>query len=67
MSAEDLLATSMLIMLGLAFATLLTILVSLARNAGKKDELEDLIDELEEDEDETSGRWEKDPDWWKKH
>ena len=76
MSAEDTLAVCMLVILALAGVTLMTILFSLIKNAGKKDELEDLLSEEEETyedpvkepagEDEGAAQpWEKDSDWWK--
>lgn len=76
MSAEDTLAICMLVILAVAAATLLTILISMVRNAGKEDEIEKLMREDEEDSsdkkeerapaDEGEGRepWEKDSDWW---
>lgn len=75
MSSEDALAVSMLVILAIAGTTLLTILYSLVKNAGKKDELEDLLadedavfEDLEEPakgKDEPRQPWEKDGDWWK--
>jgi len=66
----------MLVILAIAGTTLTTILYSLMKNAGKKDELEDLLaDEGEEEgegweepvkgEDKPRQPWEKDGDWWK--
>lgn len=70
----------MLVILVVAGATLMTILFSLMRNAGKKDELAELLDEGKEDSpkgsrgepaggeragEETRQPWEKDSDWWK--
>ena len=76
MSAEDTLAVCMLIVLLISAGTLLTILFSMMRNAGRKDELADLLKDDEastEPEiepvgpDEESGQlpWEKDADWWR--
>ncbi len=75
MSSEDALAVSMLVILGIAGTTLLTILYSLVKNAGKKDELEELLAEnepaFEDLEEPAKGKdkprqpWEKDGDWWK--
>ena len=76
MSAEDTLAVCMLFVLLISAATLLTILFSMMRNAGRKDELADLLKDDEastEPEiepvgpDEESGQlpWEKDADWWR--
>lgn len=67
----------MLVILGLSGVTLMTILLSLFRNAGKKDELEELLAEEPEPEDEPEPEivggdgeekqpWEKDADWWQK-
>lgn len=74
MSAEDSLAICMLGILTLAGATVATIFFSLMRNAGKKDELEELLTEKEPvypDGKKTKKPgnrplgWEKDADWWK--
>jgi hypothetical protein len=76
MSAEDTLAVFMLFVLLISAGTLLTILFSMMRNAGRKDELADLLKDDEastEPEiepvgpDEESGQlpWEKDADWWR--
>lgn len=65
----------MLVILGIAGVTLMTILLSLFKNAGKKDELEELLREEpdlpDEPEAEPAGGeagsrqpWEKDADWW---
>ena len=73
MSAADALAVSMLVMLTLAFVTLLTIFYSLKKNAGKTDEIEELMAEIDEPEKAPSRKpaprqaWEKDADWWKKN
>ncbi len=77
MSAEDSLAVSMLVILAIAGATLMTIFFSLLRNAGKKDELEELLREEPEVSDDPEAEpaggepesrqpWEKDADWWRK-
>jgi len=77
MSAEDSLAVSMLVILVIAGGTLMTIFYSLLRNAGKEDELEELLKEEPETpnepesepaggEVETAQPWEKDADWWQK-
>ncbi len=77
MSPEDTLAVSMLVILAFAAGALMTILISMIRNAGKRDELEELM--REEDDEEPTGEttsakgskdkdrkdWEKDGDWWK--
>jgi hypothetical protein len=66
----------MLFVLLISAGTLLTILFSMMRNAGRKDELADLLKDDEastEPEiepvgpDEESGQlpWEKDADWWR--
>ena len=47
MSAEDKLAVCMLLVLLIAAGTLTTILVSLMRNAGRKDELAELLKDEE--------------------
>lgn len=76
MSAEDTLAVCMLFVLLISAGTLLTILFSMMRNAGRKDELADLLKDDEastEPEiepvgpDEEAGQlpWEKDADWWR--
>ncbi len=76
MSAEDTLAVCMLFVLLISAGTLVTILFSMMRNAGRKDELADLLKDDEastEPEiepvgpDEESGQlpWEKDADWWR--
>lgn len=75
MSSEDALAVSMLVILAIAGATLLTILYSLLKNAGKKDELEELLADEEpafegqegpaKGQDKPSQPWEKEGDWWK--
>ena len=76
MSAEDTLAVCMLFVLLISAGTLLTILFSMMRNAGRKDELADLLKDDEASSepeiepvgpDEESGQlpWEKDADWWR--
>lgn len=76
MSAEDTLAVCMLLVLLISAGTLATILFSMMRNAGKKDELADLLKDDEASSepeiepvgpDEESGQlpWEKDADWWR--
>ena len=76
MSAEDTLAVCMFFVLLISAGTLATILFSMMRNAGRKDELADLLKDDEastEPEiepvgpDEESGQlpWEKDADWWR--
>ena len=76
MSAEDTLAVCMLFVLLISAGTLVTILFSMMRNAGRKDELADLLKDDEAsteleiepvDPDEESGQlpWEKDADWWR--
>lgn len=80
MSAEDALAVCLLVILVLAGATLMTILVSMAKNAGKRDELAELMEEDEEEapkdprgepaggdkaDEDNRQAWEKDSDWWK--
>ena len=75
MSAEDTLAVCMLVVLLIAAGTLTTILFSMMRIAGRKDELADL---LKDDEaptglesapaghnEESSQPWEKEADWWR--
>lgn len=70
----------MLLILSVSAATLMTILFSLMKNAGKKDEIAELMaegdQELEEDEAEGkvagSGEgdrqpWERDADWWRNY
>ena len=79
MSAEDSLAVCMLVILAVSAATLMTILFSLLKNAGKKDEIAELMAEEEEEaaeenpkgkvagsEEDYSEPWEKGADWWKK-
>lgn len=76
MSAEDTLAVCMLFVLLISAGALVTILFSMMRNAGRKDELADLLKDDEastEPEiepvgpDKESGQlpWEKDADWWR--
>jgi|TARA_B110000438_G_scaffold302060_1_gene358628 hypothetical protein len=79
MSAEDTLAVCILAILAVAGVTLMTILCSLMKNAGKRDELAELLNEEteshEEPREETAGGecseeesrelWEKDSEWWK--
>ena len=77
MSAEDSLAVSMLVIFALAGASLMTILFSLVRNAGQKDELAELMaEEVDDSSRKPSGElaghsdgeaqpWEQDADWWK--
>ncbi len=75
MSAEDTLAVCMLLVLLIAAGTLTTILFSMMRNAGKEDELADLLKDdeaptgLESEpagpDEESSQPWEKDADWWR--
>ena len=76
MSAEDTLAVCMLFVLLISAGTLLTILFSMMRNAGRKDELADLLKDDEASSepeiepvgpDEELGQlpWEKDADWWR--
>lgn len=66
----------MLFVLLISAGTLLTILFSMMRNAGRKDELADLLKDDEASSepeiepvgpDEESGQlpWEKDADWWR--
>jgi len=74
MSAEDSLAVSLLVILAVGGGTLMTILYSLLKNAGNRDELEELLKEDDEKPigetaggDEEAGQpWEKESDWWKK-
>lgn len=80
MSAEDSLAVCMLLILAVSAATLLTILFSLMKNAGKKDELAELMaegDDEDADPETPEGKmaggeegggdpWERDADWWQK-
>ena len=78
MSAEDSLAICMLLILAISAGTLMTILYSMMKNAGKKDEIAELMAESEEEErDEPKGEyaggeedeaqpWERDGDWWRK-
>jgi hypothetical protein len=68
----------MLLILAVSAATLMTILFSLLKNAGKKDEIAELMAEEEELEPEApkgkvtggdnadAAPWEKDADWWQK-
>lgn len=69
----------MLLILAISAATLMTILFSLMKNAGKKDELAELLAEEEKDEsgedpkgeyaggeEDEAQPWERDPDWWQK-
>ena len=76
MSAEDTLAVCMLFVLLISAGTLVTILFSMMRNAGRKDELADLLKDDEASSepeiepvgpDEELGQlpWEKDADWWR--
>ena len=78
MSAEDSLALCMLLILAISAATLTTILYSLMKNAGKRDELAELMAEQDESEpqekpkgeyagaeDEESQPWEREADWWR--
>lgn len=75
MSAEDTLAVCMLLVLLVAAATVMTILFSMMRNAGKQDDLAELMEDEEPSielesapagPDEESGQpWEKDADWWR--
>jgi len=74
MSAPDALAASLLIILAIAFGVVLSILVCLAKNAGKKDELAELLEDRDKAKPSASpnkidkkgeGDWEKDADWWK--
>jgi hypothetical protein len=71
MSPPDALAISMLAILLVAIGTLMTIFHSLRKNAGKVDEIEELMSEVEQWEKTPSGKaaplqeWEKDADWWK--
>ena len=76
MTAEDILALCMLLVLVISAGSLATILFPMMRNAGREDELADLLKDDEaptESEtepagpDEESGKlpWEKDPDWWR--
>ncbi|MDG2400828.1 MAG: hypothetical protein P8M04_09670 [Akkermansiaceae bacterium] len=69
MSAEDTLAVCMLLVLLIAAATVMTILFSVMRNAGKQDDLAELLKDDEpstEVESEPAGQpWERDADWWR--
>ena len=76
MSAEDTLAVCMLFVLLISAGTIATILFSMMRNAGRKDELADLLKDDEASSepeiepvgpDEELGQlpWEKDADWWR--
>lgn len=76
MSAEDTLAVCMLFVLLISAGALVTILFSMMRNAGRKDELADLLKDDEASSepeiepvgpDEELGQlpWEKDADWWR--
>jgi len=71
----------MLVILAISAGTLMTILFSLMRNAGKKDEIAELLAEEEKEkekedekpkgeyaggEDDDSQPWEKEADWWQK-
>ena len=69
---------SMLAILAIAGGTLMTILYSMMRNAGKKDELAELLEEEQgppqsgdREEEKLGGDekirqpWEKDSEWWK--
>ena len=69
----------MLVILAISAGTLLTILFSLLKNAGKKDEIAELMAEEEEKEEATDPEgkvaggepdqrepWERDADWWQK-
>ena len=47
MKPEDALATSMLVFFAFSFGVLLTIFITMRRNAGKEDELEELRDIIE--------------------
>ena len=74
MSAEDTLAVCMLVVLLIAAGTVMTILFSMMRNAGKKDELAELLEKDKREpepesepagpEEESRQPWEKDADWW---
>lgn len=78
MSAEDSLAICMLLILAVSAATLMTILFSMMKNAGKKDEIAELMAESEEEsrdepkgeyvggDDEENQPWEREADWWRK-
>ena len=76
-------ATCMLVFFAFAFGVLLTIFVSLARNAGKKDDLEELTKDVRPSggrgrthrssprkkprQDQQRESWERDADWWRKN
>ena len=47
MNPQDALATSMLVFFAFAFGVLFTIFITMARNAGKKDDLEELRKHLD--------------------
>ena len=78
MSAEDTLAVCMLTVLLIASAAIMTILFSMMKHAGQKDELAELMADEEsavEDDsqeqligpsEEADQPWEQDADWWKK-
>ena len=76
MSAEDTLAVCMLVVLLIAACTVTTILFSMMRNAGRKDDLAELLEDEEPGQqpkgkpagpDKEPGQpWEKDADWWRK-
>ena len=74
MSPQDALALSMVAMLAVAFSILLMILIYLVKNAGKEDELAELMKEdnkpspfsKQKQTDRNSTKaWEKEADWWK--
>ena len=79
MSAEDTLAVCLLVISAVAGATLMTILFSMMKNAGRRDELGELLEEEKESgegprEEPAGGEiggndsrqpWEKDSEWWK--
>ncbi|NNC90648.1 MAG: hypothetical protein HKN82_19495 [Akkermansiaceae bacterium] len=71
----DAVALTMMALLGFALGMILTILIVMARHAGRKP---DVTGELEGDEDDATPRtrageppaeprdeWEREPDWWK--
>ncbi len=60
----------MLVILGIAFGIVLSLLFCLAKNAGKKDELEELFKKekssvRKEKSTDNQRSWEKDSNWWK--
>ncbi len=75
MSAGDVLAISLLVILVLAGVALFAILNSMMRNAGRRDEIAELMDEGRDGsqnkaekcrgEDLKGKAWERDGDWWR--